>query len=339
MSTSFIASLLDAYRAVIVYSGIPILILGLIGNCLNTIVFLSLRTFRQNSCAFYLTVMSMVNIVQLLTGLLTRIMITGFNIDWTQSSLIYCKFRTFCFQLTSAMSFTCICLATIDQYCATCSRLQWQQFSRINLARRLLILIIICLFIEQIPCMIYYEHNQLISTGKVICTITNLSFIQFNTYFNYLILGNILPYLITISFGILAYRNVKKLAHRTIPLVRRELDKQLTSIVLIQVIFNFFFVFPSFIMYIIASYGHIQEPIVVAQINLAYAITLCLYFVYFTCPFYIYITVSERFRRQLVFVLFKTYQKRFQRQQQRIVPDQTNPRPKSINMNSILIKQ
>ena len=74
------------------------LIAGVIGGFFNIIVFLSLQTFRQSSCAFYLTIMSIVNIGQLFTGLLSRIMISGFDIDWTVTSLFYCKFRYYCFQ-------------------------------------------------------------------------------------------------------------------------------------------------------------------------------------------------------------------------------------------------
>ena len=38
-----------------------------------------------------------------------------------------------------------------------------------------------------------------------------------------------------IIFGVLSYRNIQRIAYRTIPLVRRELDKQLTVMVLVQV--------------------------------------------------------------------------------------------------------
>jgi hypothetical protein len=87
MSTSSnFSSLVLASQLVTTYSGILILIAGVIGGFLNLVVFLSLQTFRQNSCAFYLTVMSFVNIGNLLTGLLSRIMIYGFDIDWTQIS-------------------------------------------------------------------------------------------------------------------------------------------------------------------------------------------------------------------------------------------------------------
>ena len=63
--------------------------------------------------------MSIVNIGQLITGLLSRIMISGFRVDWTQISLFYCKIRAYCFQVISLISLACICLAAIGQYLAT----------------------------------------------------------------------------------------------------------------------------------------------------------------------------------------------------------------------------
>jgi hypothetical protein len=67
-------------QQITIYASIPIFVAGTIGGCLNIIVFLSLRTFRESSCAFYLTVLSFMNVNQLITGLLTRLMISGFNI-------------------------------------------------------------------------------------------------------------------------------------------------------------------------------------------------------------------------------------------------------------------
>jgi hypothetical protein len=81
MSSSLILTLNYITKQVTIYIGIPIFIAGILGGFLNIITFLSLRTFRESSCAFYLTVMSFVNIGQLIAGLLSRIMINGFNID------------------------------------------------------------------------------------------------------------------------------------------------------------------------------------------------------------------------------------------------------------------
>ena len=63
MSTSIASVLTYAGKQVTIYGGITVVVAGVLGECLNSIVFLSLRTFRHNSCAFYLTVMSILNIV------------------------------------------------------------------------------------------------------------------------------------------------------------------------------------------------------------------------------------------------------------------------------------
>jgi hypothetical protein len=127
MSSSIDSSLTVIGREITIYGGFLILIVGVLGEIINIIVLLSLKTFRQNSCAFYLTIKSIFNIGQLLLGLSSRILITGFGIDWTLTSLAYCKFRIPFLQLCSLMSYTCLCLATIDQYFATCTRRRWQQ--------------------------------------------------------------------------------------------------------------------------------------------------------------------------------------------------------------------
>jgi hypothetical protein len=107
LSLTFIA------KQVAIYFGIPCFIAGVIGGLFNIIVFRSLHTFRHSSCAFYLTMMSIFNIAQMSIGLFSRIMTTGFNIDWTQTSVFYCKFKFFGLQLTAIMSSTCLCLATM----------------------------------------------------------------------------------------------------------------------------------------------------------------------------------------------------------------------------------
>jgi hypothetical protein len=80
MSTSTALSLAFTSQQIVIYTGLFIFIAGVIGEPLALIVFLSLRTFRENSCAFYLTIMQIVNTIHLFTGLFTFIMIYGFGI-------------------------------------------------------------------------------------------------------------------------------------------------------------------------------------------------------------------------------------------------------------------
>ena len=176
MSSSTVSSLNFIAQQLTIYLGLTTLVGGIVGELLNTIVFLSLRTFRESPCAFYLTVMSVANIDQLVTGLLSRIMISGFTIDWTQTSLFYCKFRLYSLQVCALTSMTCFCMATIDQYFVTCTRPQWQQWSSIKLAGQLSSITVFFWLLHNIPYLFYYNHVISANTTKITCTVTNSIF-------------------------------------------------------------------------------------------------------------------------------------------------------------------
>jgi hypothetical protein len=269
-------------KQVVIYFGIPCFIAGIIGGLFNIMVFFSLHTFRHNSCAFYLTIMSIFNMTQMITGLLPRIMTTGLNIDWTQTSLFYCKFKVFSLQLTATMSSTCLSLATIDQYLATCTYPRWQRWCHIKIAHRLMGLFTIFWFLEQIPTLIYSNHSISTVTMNVTCKITNQFFEKFNLYFHRIFLWYSLPILVNFLFGILAYRNIHQLVYRTVPLVRRELDKQLTIMVFVQVIWNFIVIIPSLIIGILILHGNPnKDPMIDLEMRSAHAINSCLFYLYF----------------------------------------------------------
>jgi hypothetical protein len=282
MSSSTSILLTTVSQQVTIYFGITILIAGIIGGILNIIVFLSLKTFRQNSCTFFLTVMSFVNIGQLLTSLLSRIMITGFNTDWIDTSLGFCKFRNYCLQVCGLISYTCMCLVTIDQFLATSLRPRWQQIFNIKRTHFLCILVFIIWLLHGIPTLIWYNLVMSTTTGSVSCIITNAIYQNYFTYYYIFILSGVLPTIITVLFGCLAYRNVRQIPYRTVPLVRRELDKQLTSMVLVQVVFNVF-VIVSYIIMLILNYtvNFSNESIDLSVLNLITSIFGIIYYLYF----------------------------------------------------------
>ncbi|UJR18721.1 hypothetical protein I4U23_005628 [Adineta vaga] len=63
-STEIILTL--ATRQVFIYFGLSSMILGVIGNVLNIIIFTTLKTFRETTCAIYLISVSVANILLLL---------------------------------------------------------------------------------------------------------------------------------------------------------------------------------------------------------------------------------------------------------------------------------
>jgi len=281
MSSSTNSSLPFIGQQITIYGGIMIMAAGILGNLINIIVFLSLETFRQSSCAFYLTIMSIVNIGQLLSGLLSRIMIAGFTIDWTQMSIFYCKFRITFFQLCSLMSYACLCLATIDQYFATCTRPRWQQWSNIKLAQRLIVISFIVLTMIMIPYPIFLKQLT-VATDKISCNMNNVIALQYRNYFIVLFLSGYVPDFITVLFGILAYRNVQQIAYRTLPLVRRELDKQLTTMVLVQVIINLFTNIPSItVNAIMYATINVKDPFFIDIIQFTFSVAVVIYYTYF----------------------------------------------------------
>ncbi|UJR17663.1 hypothetical protein I4U23_004559 [Adineta vaga] len=242
-SVSFLETMLTNYI------GIPIFIAGTVGNLLNILVFTSLRTFRQSSCVISLTFMSALNIGQLMSGLLPRLLNTLFSINGTESSLFYCKFRPYIFHVCTVSSLSCLCLAAFDQYCATCSyrRLQ-NRCNNIQLAKRLEIANLITWMLHGIPYLVLFYHNVSPTTNKVTCVSTDFIFAQYRSYVIVLCLLGIVPVSIATVLALMAYYNIQQLPHRTIPLARRELDKQLTRMVLIQVIVNIFTIVPHTIV-------------------------------------------------------------------------------------------
>lgn len=282
MSSSIISILAYATQEISIYFGIPMLIFGVIGGILNIIVFASLKTFRRNSSGFYLMVMSFINIILLLTGLLSRITISGFNIDWTQTSGFYCKCRVYINQLSILMSLTCICLATIDQFISTSSSIHVHYKNNIRLARFLIILFLFLWALHGIPYLFYYNLIISPSTGNGVCTITNSIFQQYVIYGFLVILSGILPLFITILFALLSYHNIQQIAHRSLPLARRGLDKQITIMVLVHGFCELFTLLP----YIITSTIILDTTLINDRISGAYLqfmkiVTMFLYYLYF----------------------------------------------------------
>jgi hypothetical protein len=269
-----IISLVNYYiQQIAIYYGIPIFILGVIGQFLNIILFLSSRTFRQKSCVFYLTVMSALDFSRLLISVLFNILAWGFEIDWTLSSLFFCKIRILIYSACSLGSITCLCLAIIDQYFATCYHPRWQKWCNIKLAHRLTAIFLVIWTLHGIPYFVFYDHIISPSTNQTICQITNNIFIKYHTYGYFLTLTNVLP-LIAVVFGLLAYHNVRLLTRRKIPVVRCELDTQMTKMILVQILIYFCTFLPYSIQSMCSLIITNNETVFRAKMKLASIITL-----------------------------------------------------------------
>ena len=260
MSTSSISFYTYLSRQITIYLGFLILILGVLGGLLNITIFLSLRTFRESSCAFYLIVMSLANLLHLLMWLPGHIIIYGFGNDWSINSTLLCKYRYYFFQLWILISFTSICLAIIDQFLSTSHYPFLYRYCNVKIVRNIIIGMIIFWFLHGIPFAFYIDIIQSpFDSNLLICESSNIKFGMYISFGFILLLMGVLPLTTMIIFGLLTYYNVRNLAYRTVPLIRRELDKQLTQMVLVQVIFNCIFISPYIMIFIAQFYLSIND--------------------------------------------------------------------------------
>ena len=257
MSTSTTLSLQTATQYVHIYFGLFVFITGVIGNTLNIVVFTSLRIFRETTCAFYLTTTSVVNILHLFVTVLLSTLNNGFNIDTTDESW-FCKVRYFLAQWFTLLSMTTICLAIIDQLLA----MPHPHLISLRSAHRRVWIASCVWFLHGIPSLLYWES---VSDR---CQIVNRYFAKYYAYaFVPVLLGG-LPIAIMVICAVLAFHRARTLASRHVYIVRLSRDRQLTAMVLVQVIFTVIVSLPFLINYSYSLSVSSNDPIYNARVNL-----------------------------------------------------------------------
>ncbi len=207
--------------------------LGLIGNLLNILVFTNLKIFCHNRCAFYLIVESIVDIAQLsqmFANEIWKLLLNGMNP--TSESPVWCKPKTMLVQWFRLMLASTVCFAAIDQFLSTNYSVYLRQLSSLKLARRQICIATVLCLIHTVPFGVFQEIRP--SSG---CIIINTGMTNYFSFFFYPVLNGLLPIFVSSMFSILAYRNVRRIIRRQIPINRRRLDQQLTAMIFIRVIF------------------------------------------------------------------------------------------------------
>ncbi|CAF0908232.1 unnamed protein product [Adineta ricciae] len=296
MSTSLILLIHRVSDTYELYSYSVLLIIGMISNFLNATVFLTFRPFRVNQCAFYFAAESIANIGLFLVIFPLNIYYRISNIDLTHVSLCWCKMEAGLSGSFGLCSLYAICFQTIDQYLATNPRPSFRQISTMKLARRSVLCIACFAILHNIPLIITSEIQE---SGS--CSVSNDALQTYNAVFYYPVLCTALPLLTTITFSFLAYRNVRRIVRRQMPVVRRRLDRQMTVMVLARTV-NLILLGLPYVIYNIYTLNlrdidqnQLEEVIVGLVGLLAYS----LLYLNFAVNFYLFLIVSTRFRRQV----------------------------------------
>ncbi|CAF3351795.1 unnamed protein product [Rotaria sp. Silwood2] len=216
-----------------------ILFSGIFGHMTIIFVLTHLKIFRNNPSAFYLIAESVVDLLQIIIILTSRIAMNGFANDLTQASSLWCELRALFVQSLTLISLNIVCFAAIDQYLSTSYYPFLRQKSTIKLAKILTIIAIIIWILHGTPVFFFFKIQSTYG-----CYVYNLNFLNYVTYFYYLILTGILPIIISTFFSVLAYQNVRRIVRRHMPIRRRKLDQQLTAMILVRIVFFVVMILP-----------------------------------------------------------------------------------------------
>lgn len=196
---NYVSLQLERYVAAFIF------IFGVVGNTLNICIFLQ-RPFRLNPCAWLFLSTSFIDLISILSGLIT-IIIGGWGFNPTNTIAWVCKLRAILVFSTRTMSPWLIVLATIDRWLLSSIDDEHRQKSTLKNAQRwtgFVIIISLLLYSQQIYC---YEANltdaPLQCYGKTtVCRhITDVSFA---------LLTVLLPLLLMTFFGWLTISNMRK---------------------------------------------------------------------------------------------------------------------------------
>ena len=224
------------------YTGSVTFTIGIIGNIINILVFTNLKFFRNNRCIFYLIIESISDFFYQFFSISLTILISIYGNDLTGNSLIWCRLKYLLAQSFGLITFSMICFESADQFFSTNCRCNLRQICTLQLAE-CLVFITICLWLSH-SFLCSFFVNIVPSIG---CIITNEIWIRYATFFFYPVLVGLLPMVIALSFSLLAYRNVRHIIRRQIPIQRRRVDRQITAMILLRVAFFVLFTLPYII--------------------------------------------------------------------------------------------
>ncbi|CAF2622581.1 unnamed protein product [Rotaria sp. Silwood2] len=259
-----------------------VFIFGMIGNILNIIVFLSLKTFRKNPCAFCMLILSISDSGILIFNTLPSIFVNIFKDYGDVNTMFPCQIPIAFGQVFGLMSHMIMCFAAIDQ-CKSTSIHEQRQGINLKYMRCFIIISIFVSILHGIPFLVFYNAQPLSGLNATACLPNdrNGPFSKYTIYVDFPIIDGFMPIFIMSVFGLIAFRNVRIMAKRRVHIIRLRLEQQLTAMVLIRILGVCITVIPFLIVYVIRYIisSHSNDPIVQKKLQLLNRVFTILFFV------------------------------------------------------------
>ncbi|CAF0778584.1 unnamed protein product [Adineta ricciae] len=287
-------------RLVVAVFGIPILLVGILGNTINILTFLKLGHYRRNVCSLYILSRSVFDLILLITGLGTRILSQSFEIDFTLTYRLWCKLRVPVIYINTLSSYTFLCLQSIDAFFVTSLSVSYRQKSNIQAGRYLLVSFVVIWTFEELV-YVFYQDLIISSDGNSrMCVPINSTYAKYRIYVVYLFLTTIVPLALIIPFDILTYRHLRMHSLQRQRRLLSVLARQMTMMTLfhISAVFLFQAPFAAAQCYFL-TFGLNKEPVRNAQEQIIQQFFNILGYGIYATSFYCYIFSSKRFREQV----------------------------------------
>jgi len=307
------------------YFSVFIFLFGTIGNLLNCLV-LSRPALRSNPCAYLFLISSIANIISINFGLTTR-MLSGWNMDLTNTISLLCKLRAFIMFVSRTIAFWLIAFATVDRWYSSCTEHRQRRMSSLKHAQQGTIIIIVLSILLYCQVLYCYDAN-LISTplrcyGKTITC-------RLLTDVNYACITILCPLLIMFIYGLLTISNIRqtysaKSSRRILNDNRRTLksenyqrkrwkriDRYLHHVLFIQIIFLIILTIPQVIekFYTTLTINTEKSLLHITIDRFIYNFVLLLSYLASGMPFYIYtLSGGSIFRTTLLNALKSIFKK------------------------------
>jgi hypothetical protein len=274
------------------------IVLGILGNSFCVLYFLQ-RSQRASSCAFYLLLTAVTNILAVTFGVSTSIANLWKSI--ATSSLIYCKLRMYINHTLIFIGRMFTIWASIDIYTMTSSRQAFRAFSqRSNAIKCAIGIVFSCPLIAiHIPIMNTIVAGQCVMTGvyALIFAIYQMS------------IAGIIPPIAMIIFSCLAYFNMKNNVVRQDDVVKRQQQRQHVRMVITQITI---YIISAELVPITTMYKQLTSNVIKSQDRKAieaFIIFIAQNFLLYLntwAPFFIYFATSSTFRTTFI-RLFKKH--------------------------------
>ncbi len=183
-------------------------LLGIFGNICNISIFIQ-KPLRLNSCSIYFIAASLINLLIIIFGIIPTI-----SASYITDPSLYlpwaCKLKLYGLHSLLMMSRMYILMACIDQYTFCSSNVRLRQFSRRQVALKLLPIILIMWLIIPIHMLVFVD----VQIPYIKCGTSGIYSLIYSIYS---FVCSSLPLILMIVFSSLAFYNLRQANRRVVP--------------------------------------------------------------------------------------------------------------------------